>query len=305
MVTRFCEQDFELDSPELGRLVESTDLLGDAEALRQRLDEDGYIFIRELVPSEHVLAAREAIMSFLDQQAALVPGQPMLEGVMRDGASISMKNRTRITHHDTLRRVYEGPEMFGLYRDLFGEEAVTFDYKWLRAVGNEEFTGCHMDHVYMGRGSNRLLTAWVPFGRIRPEQGTLAICAGSHNLPSFELLRNTYGKLDVNEAKVHGWFTSDPREITSAFGGRWLTADFEPGDILTFGMHTMHASTTNTTHRYRLSCDVRFQPASDPVDERWVGEHMVDRYAAAGHHDNVEGLMDLRRRWGLQPVASG
>jgi hypothetical protein len=26
------------------------------------------------------------------------------------------------------------------------------------------------------------------------------------------------------------------------------------------------------TNRFRLSCDVRFQPASDPADKRWIGD---------------------------------
>jgi len=30
-------------------------------------------------------------------------------------------------------------------------------------------------------------------------------------------------------------------------------------------------STTNTTDRFRISCDTRWQPASDPIDERWQG----------------------------------
>ena len=33
-----------------------------------------------------------------------------------------------------------------------------------------------------------------------------------------------------------GWFTTDPFEITSKFGGQWLTADFLAGDVLIFGM---------------------------------------------------------------------
>jgi hypothetical protein len=38
-------------------------------------------------------------------------------------------------------------------------------------------------------------------------------------------------------------------------------------------MFTMHGSLTNTSNRYRLSCDTRYQRADEPVDERWVGEN--------------------------------
>lgn len=34
-------------------------------------------------------------------------------------------------------------------------------YKWLRGVARGEFTGLHTDRVFLGRGSDRLLTIWL------------------------------------------------------------------------------------------------------------------------------------------------
>ena len=59
------------------------------------------------------------------------------------------------------------------------------------------------------------------------------------------------------------------------FGLRWLTADYRMGDVLVFGMYTMHASMDNQSNRFRLSSDSRYQLASEPVDERWVGENPI------------------------------
>jgi ectoine hydroxylase-related dioxygenase (phytanoyl-CoA dioxygenase family) len=122
----------------------------------------------------------------------------------------------------------------------------TFDYKWLRAVAQDQFSGAHVDWVYMGGGSEQLLTCWVPVGDIPVEMGTLAVCEGSHRLPSFAKLGATYGKLDWEKDHLDGsgWFTDDPSEITNLFGGSWRTADFRAGDILIFGMKTVHMSTT-------------------------------------------------------------
>lgn len=55
-----------------------------------------------------------------------------------------------------------------------GEEVVTPAYKWLRAVGDHEFTGLHMDRVFMGR-SARMLTAWIPLGRVPIAQGPILV----------------------------------------------------------------------------------------------------------------------------------
>merc|ERR1711933_567089 len=68
-----------------------------------------------------------------------------------------------------------------------------------------------------------------------------------------------------------GWFTEDPQEALSLFGGQWRSSDFESGDIVTFTMHTLHMSTSNTTDKVRISADIRWQPSTDPTDPRYVG----------------------------------
>ena len=61
----------------------------------------------------------------------------------------------------------EGEGIRKFFKDhIFGQEVATFDYKWLRVMPREKFTGCHVDSVYMSRGTHRLLTCWTPFGDI-------------------------------------------------------------------------------------------------------------------------------------------
>ena len=62
-----------------------------------------------------------------------------------------------------------------------------------------------------------------------------------------------------------------------SLGGKWLTTDFKAGDLLLFTMHTMHCSLDNNSpdNRIRLSVDTRYQPADEPVDERWMGQNPV------------------------------
>jgi hypothetical protein len=68
-----------------------------------------------------------------------------------------------------------------------------------------------------------------------------------------------------------GHYSTDAIATRSDLGGRWLTAEFELGDVLIFGMYIMHASSDNNTNRIRLSSDSRYQLASEAVDERWIG----------------------------------
>lgn len=294
MKVRFGYQNLEFPSAQIGHLRESQLLLGDVDALWQRFHEDGYLLLRSLIDRDKVLHAHEIVLQHMQAQQALQPGTPLLHGVMpRGGKSVPMMGRKGIAHHPALLAVLEHPALFALFASLFSEAALTFSYKWLRAVGNEEYTGAHFDSVYMGRGSPKLYTVWIPLGDLSIKQGTLAICRGSHNLSSFGRIRDTYGKMDVDRDGIEGWFERDPPQIVERFGGQWLGADYRAGDIVIFGMHTMHASTTNLSNRYRLSCDVRFQPVSEPVDERW-------KRGGAGHYGRAtRDMTAARAEWGV------
>ena len=291
---KFGYREVEFPGSALGQLRESQDLLDDSKALRQRLREDGFLLLRGLIESSVVLQARRTVLAHMQEKHALVPNTPMLEGVMPNGGrSVQMMGRKGIAHHHSVLSVLENEALFKLFDSLFDEPALSFPYKWLRAVGNEQYTGAHFDYVYMGRGSARLHTVWIPFGDIPIEQGALAICVGSHKLDSFGPIRETYGRMDVDRDGIEGWFSRDPMEIVERFGGQWQTTAYRASDVVIFGMHTMHASTTNLTNRFRLSCDVRFQPAVDLVDERW-------KPGGSGHSAVVQRDMEsAREEWGI------
>ncbi len=82
------------------------------------------------------------------------------------------------------------------------------------------------------------------------------------------------------EKRWGGWLAQNPVKLRDRLGGRWLTGDFRAGDVLIFGMDTIHASLDNQTDALRLSCDSRYQLASEPADPRWVGENPVGHTSA-------------------------
>ena len=286
MTIRFGYRNIGFPSDEMCILEDSSHLLSDIAGLKARMQQDGFLLLRGLIGREKVLQARQTILQHMDRKEALTPNTPVLEGVMpKGGRSVQMMGRKGIAIDPDVMDVVESDELFQFFERYFGEPALTFNYKWLRAVGNEEYTGAHMDTVYMGQGSANLHTVWIPLGDIDVEQGTLAMCVASNRLETFARIRQTYGRMDVDRDRTEGWFSKDPMEIVEKFGGRWVTGNFRAGDVMIFGMHTMHASTTNLTNRFRLSCDVRFQPASEPADPRWVG-------ASAGH--SAHGVIELK-----------
>jgi len=106
--------------------------------------------------------------------------------------------------------------------------------------------------------------------------GGLAVFEQSNHSQGFDRLRSTYGQMDVDRDDIAGtgWFSEDPDEVSrySDGVGKWATTNYRAGDVVVFTLKTMHASLDNQTNRYRVSCDVRWQLKSEPVDDRWMGE---------------------------------
>ena len=189
-----------------------------------------------------------------------------------------------------MRLLYEG-RMMAFYTRLLGGEVRHFDFTWLRAVTPGQGTAPHCDIVYMGRGTTDLYTAWTPLGDIPREIGGLLVLEGSHK---HDRLRLGYGAKDVdayctNHGDIRttgnsgfGALTFNPVRLRERLGGRWLTADFRAGDLLTFSMF----------HR-PLQPGQRFGPSAAVFrhalpnwppsrwDERWVGEHPIGHGEAA------------------------
>uniref|UniRef100_A0A061RZK2 Phytanoyl-dioxygenase n=1 Tax=Tetraselmis sp. GSL018 TaxID=582737 RepID=A0A061RZK2_9CHLO len=179
-----------------------------------------------------------------------------------------------------VRRVLESGRLFELMANLFQDpEVVTSDFKWLRAVAPGEFTGVHTDRVFLGKGSSRLLTAWIPLGDCPVEEGSMMVVPGSHRMEEFSALRSSYGNSEVGQDGTRsGWLTDDGSKLGELLGPstgsgareavQWHTSDFKAGDMVVLSIDTLHMSAANRSGNIRISCDTRWLPASEPRDPR-------------------------------------
>jgi ectoine hydroxylase-related dioxygenase (phytanoyl-CoA dioxygenase family) len=197
-----------------------------------------------------------------------------------------------------LKQLLYSGRMMEFFQVFLGGKVRPFDYTWLRAVAPGKGTYPHCDIVYMGRGTDKLYTAWTPLGDISWELGGLMILENSHRL---ENIKNSYGRKDVdsycaNRKTAHlyasnqkwwdGALSKNPVSLRKKYGGRWLSAEFQAGDVLIFGMYTIHASLDNHSCSIRLSSDSRYQLASESVDERWVGSNPIG-HSVAGKRGRI------------------
>ena len=295
-----------LDTTEnfFGELRRSDDVQDDPAALRTRFAEDGYIFIPGFLDRAAVAEARAHITSVLERKGILDPAFPAIEGVKKENADLKFLADPRLAvefmnsiakHNPAIQRLLYSGKVIRLFEGFFGESVRHFDFTWVRTMGKGFGTDPHCDTVYMGRGSSRLCSLWVPYGDTTFEIGGLMVLEGSHRQE--QRLKN-YLSRDVDlycenrpeAAKIQsgeipwkwgGILSNNPQSLRDHLGGRWLSAEYRMGDILFFGMRTVHASLDNQTHFFRFSTDTRYQPASEPIDERWIGENPIGHGLAA------------------------
>jgi ectoine hydroxylase-related dioxygenase (phytanoyl-CoA dioxygenase family) len=261
-----------------GRRLEHVGALRESRAtddLTARLQQDGYLFVRDLLDRELVQAGRAELLD-----------QPELE-------------QTYPMRSDTMKAVVHGPRILAFFSELFGTPARSYDFIWLRHQPPSFGIPPHCDTVFMGRGTPDVLTAWIPFGDIAIRAGGLMLLEDSHRIARERIADYLAQDVDrycengpnaraveAGEMKWEHWrdhtdwngeITEDPHQLAADWGTRWLTADFRMGDVLIFTLRTVHAGTDNEVDALRLSTDSRYQPANQPIDERWIrGEHGED-----------------------------
>ena len=292
----------------VGRMVESQDV-SDA---RSSLNKHGYALLRSVIPPQLVREGGKVLAASLDAQGWLRPGTPREQLVAADsvqGGMFPLEAAHASANHPAVRRCVQGPEIFELFKQLFGEPAVSLDFKWFRAIRGHTTSatlsgaGLHMDRVYMGRGSSQLHTVWLPWHDVPVERGGLAVLAGSHRLAGFQRMRETYGMHDTGFSDIKdpgGWGSDSDELVRMDPDSQWVTTHYKAGDLLVFTMLTMHGAVQNTTtNQLRLSADIRFQPRSHPVDNRYSahGAEWVDTPSSAQIDFNE---MYHRGSWGAE-----
>ncbi|MDP7239072.1 MAG: phytanoyl-CoA dioxygenase family protein, partial [Candidatus Latescibacteria bacterium] len=256
------QDELELGSKYLSTLRDANDLIDDMNAIHRRMDEDGYLLIRGLQKTEKIKAARQVVLDNLKTNDQLDLDQPADIGVAAPGKKGRfLGGAKQVTHTPEFLSVVESPEIMKFFEGFLDGPVLTYDYKWLRAVGPGDNTGAHYDVVYMGRGTKSLYTVWTPLGEVSYDMGPLVILVGSHQ---FDAVKETYGKMDVDRDHVTGHFTNEPIAMVNQYGGQWQTSEFHPGDVIIMGMYTMHGALNNLTNRYRISTDTRYQLETEP-----------------------------------------
>ncbi|MBL8699608.1 MAG: phytanoyl-CoA dioxygenase family protein [Alphaproteobacteria bacterium] len=269
---------------------DSTSIAGDGKALAARMEAEGYLFVRGLLPRDEVLALRGQFLELAAKAGWLRADRPVAEGAADQGRACKDPEPAYIQHFkamwklEALHRMKHHPNLVGLFERMFGEPALVHPLLVARNIfpasnGFDFTTGRHQDRIHIGGGTS--YAAWVPLGDCPMTKGGLTMVPGSHRA----------GVLPFRIAAGAGGL-----ETEGTYDGEWVASDFRAGDVVIFSDTTVHKALPNRSGELRQSFDARYQRLSDPVAEVSIRTY-ANMFDWSEVYAGWKGSEDLRYYW--------
>ncbi len=251
-------------------MQDSSDELDEADVLRDRLAQDGYLYFKGVLDRDAVMDLRRVILGVLARHGwirsgmALMEGQAVVEPVHEEMAAHAPVYDD-IQRLEAFHTLAHHPDLMNVMQQVLGPTAFPHPLKICRIGFPEHYeatTPPHQDYPN-NQGTTNLTAAWIPVGDVPMDLGPVAVLRGS----------NRYGVLPLaghmgpgrRQAKV-------PRQMLEEL--RWVTTDFEAGDVLVFNSMTVHAALHNVTELdLRVSVDFRYQLEGEALTEICLEPH--------------------------------
>lgn len=251
----------------------------DREALWQRLRRDGYLYLPGFLDPATVLDFRAYYFESLTDVGLLDPQEPPAEGRdaggQVDAAALREALFTVIVPGNEYGDFCSQSAIKGWFEWLYGADTFLHQRKIIRHIrpgesGIGTATQAHYDLVYLREGTDRLLSLWIPLGDVPLELGPLIYLEGSH-------LTSAADELSGNRRAASS-VTADLPALAEEHDTRWLATEFAAGDVMVHSPYIVHASLDNVdpSRHLRLSTDIRYQRAGDPIDWRWQRHWSLD-----------------------------
>ncbi len=250
-------------------MYEANELLGDPDAVKARLADDGYLFFRDVLPRDRLLEVRDDITRILAEHGWIEDGERRMDAraisrPRREGQPKFFQVHDRVMKLESLHSMAHEPHLMDVMRQALGETVFPHPLSITRLVfpgAPELSTPPHQDFPN-NQGTPNLTAAWMPLADCRIEDGSLAVLEGSNK---FGVLPLKFHLGAGNRAAVL------PDEIRRC---RWVGADFRLGDLILFPALTVHKAMENhNKERMRLSVDFRYQLEGEALTEGCLKPH--------------------------------
>lgn len=248
----------------------ANDLLGDPEALRKQMDADGYLLFRDVLDREKVKDLRGEILAALAKRGWVekpripITSRCLIEPLREDDEEY-LEGYQDIQRIQLFHEMAHDETLMAIMAQVLGETAFPHPLKIARLAFPDHFeasTPPHQDFPN-NQGTSALTAAWIPVTPMVGEMGGLAVLRGSHRWGRLPLARHLGAG---NRCAVL------PDDMLDQC--RWVTTDYDLGDVLLFPSLTVHAAMDNSSRLdMRLSVDYRYQLEGEALTDIVLHPH--------------------------------
>lgn len=249
--------------------VDSTKLIsGDSSSIRQRMKEDGYLFLRGLAPRDRLLDLRREMLGILESAGWIKPTHGSLDaiwsgaGPFTEGEPEYMAVYQKIINAPAFRAWADQQSFVDVMRKILDGKVLPHRLRIGRVTfpsNTGQTTAAHQDFHYI-RGTAQTYTIWTPIGDCPIALGGLAVLRGSH--------RGGFIEHDTFPEKKYANRGLADSSLPTGQNVEWHAGDFAAGDVLIFHSHTVHKALPNLTKdQLRLSTDNRYTRVGDEIAE--------------------------------------
>ena len=270
----------------------SEPLADDGPALRERMDQDGFLFFRNRIPAGPINELYDQIWQLcVDQKWVAADGQILVDPPITEGEDRFWAVYDPLQKLEAFHALAHHFSIVEPLSRMLGEAVLVHP----RNIGRVSFpkaeyfaTPPHQDFPLI-QGVAETFTGWFPLMNCPAPLGGLTVLRGSHR----------QGLYKVRDAEGAGGMAID----TDALGYEWQTIDYQVGDLLLFHSHTVHKALPNVSgDQLRISVDYRYSALSKPI----VADGLDPHFGRLSWDEIYEGWQDpdLQYYWQRMPVTT-
>lgn len=248
-------------------MEDSSHLVGDPAALRARMGRDSYLLLRGVLDPDPLNRLRRRLIDVMANAGWVSKGPlgPAIAKPVREGDDEYFRAYDEVQKLEEFHGLAHDETLMHVMRQVLGETAFPQPLKIARLSFPSHYevsTPPHQDYPNH-QGTPTLTAAWIPVTDCPTSLGGLAVLRGSHRHGLLPL--TTHPGPGKRQAIL-------PLDLLEQH--RWVTTDYEVGDVLLFQAMTVHASLHNASEFHmRLSVDYRYQRAGDALTGEALRPH--------------------------------
>lgn len=221
-------------------LLPSNNIFYNAPKLRHRLDKDGYLYLKNVVPREVINAALDDLANQMrdcgwtldadrDKQrerdgfamGVPYPGDLLPASFHEEEGTTTAEGGQElpppeIAYSEAIRSAVSGTSIMAAVRQVFGGAVTPCTMQQLHLGSPGEAHPFRMNSVFYNKGTKLSLFCLVPLQDTPMHMGTPVVVRGSNSTKGYEKTRKTYGQWEVEDGDIFsedGAFTADPEEL--------------------------------------------------------------------------------------------